>query len=260
MNLINAVRYFIQDGKFVAPRYLFAGRRLLNDQNFLYGRQCNENEGFKQPGRAEIINFLISQCGNDASYLEIGVRNPDDNFNKINASRKYSVDPGAEFEDNPVDFRMTSDDFFSLLECDSNDTIPRLFDVVFIDGLHTAEQVDRDISNAYKYVTDHGFIVVHDCNPPTVHHAREDYSFRLTPANWNWNGTSWKGFMKWRQRQDVFSCTVDSDWGVGIISKSKSVGLHTTLLNEFYEYSKFDLHRVEMLGLVSFMELKSRIR
>mgnify|MGYP003381534756 CR=1 FL=1 len=35
--------------------------------------------------------------------------------------QKYSVDPGVEFKENPVDFKMTSDDFFQKI---TNGTIP----------------------------------------------------------------------------------------------------------------------------------------
>ena len=48
----------------------------------------------------------------EGCYLEIGVRNPQHNFNHIKANKKYSVDPGVEFKSNPVDFKITSDVFF----------------------------------------------------------------------------------------------------------------------------------------------------
>ena len=59
------------------------------------------------------------------------------NFNKIKATKKYSVDPGIEFKENPVDFKMTSDVFLKLStnQVLSNDIE---FDVIFIDGLHLA--------------------------------------------------------------------------------------------------------------------------
>ena len=37
------------------------------------------------PSRTEIINFLLSIKQNETSYLEIGVRNPEHNFNHIKA-------------------------------------------------------------------------------------------------------------------------------------------------------------------------------
>ena len=69
----------------------------------------------KNPKRFEIINFLLEQFKRETTYLEIGVRNPNHNFNKINADSKHSVDPGVEFKSNPVDFQLTSDAFFEAL-------------------------------------------------------------------------------------------------------------------------------------------------
>src|SRR5690606_27460848 len=103
-------------------------------------------------------------------YLEIGVRNPQANFDKIRASEKYGVDPGIEFEDNPVNFKMTSDAFFAQLSAGECLSPEIRFDVIFIDGLHTADQVERDIRNSLRYLADTGFVVAHDCNPPTEYH------------------------------------------------------------------------------------------
>jgi hypothetical protein len=50
---------------------------------------------------------------------------------------------------------------------------------------------------------------------------------------------------------------VDTDWGVGIISKSKKIGNHTTLVNEFYEFSVLNKERKAFLNLISFEELKN---
>ena len=45
--------------------------------------------------RTDIINFLIEQHGLK-TYLEIGLDNPDANFNKVNCRFKHSVDPFYE--------------------------------------------------------------------------------------------------------------------------------------------------------------------
>ena len=56
------------------------------------------------------------------------------------------------------------------------------FDLIFIDGLHLANQVQKDIENSLKFIKDEGFIVLHDCNPPSEYHQREDYSYVNSPA------------------------------------------------------------------------------
>jgi hypothetical protein len=191
--------------------------------------------------------------------LEIGVRNPEDNFLKISADQKFSVDPGHEVQENKADFPCTSDVFFQKLKSGDWKGVPDQFDVIFIDGLHTAEQVDQDISNSLKVLAEDGFIVVHDCNPPTEWHAREEFRFGRSPAGKYWNGTTWKAFLKWRKNKDVYSSCVDTDWGVGIISKKIPLGEATSLTNEFFEYKVFDAHRREFLNLISMEEFTQLI-
>jgi hypothetical protein len=232
------------------------GGRFLTDPYHLESKKLNDLEMSKRPFRYDVINFLLTTLNRECTYLEIGVRNPADNFNRILATTKYSVDPGLEFKENPVDFVLTSDEFFDQLRAGKVLQTDVRFDVIFIDGLHTAEQVDRDIKNALEFIKEDGFIVLHDCNPPTESHAREEHKYEISPAMQNWNGTTWKGFMKWRSDANVHSCTIDTDWGVGLISKSKQIGFHTTLVNEFYEFSVLNTSRKEFLNLISFDELK----
>jgi len=235
------------------------GGRFINDEFIIQGKKLNAYELQKKPLRHDIINFLLSSLKRDTIYLEIGVRNPDDNYNRIIATQKISVDPGLEFRDNPVDFKVTSDVFFNGLIQGEFLTPNIKFDLVFIDGLHLAEQVDRDIENALKYIKEDGFIVLHDCNPPTEFHARESHHFEISPAGQNWNGTTWKAFLNVRYRKDIFSCCIDTDWGVGIISKNINLGTIPETLNPFYEYSILNNHRVELLNLIDFEVLQAKL-
>ncbi|WP_295677876.1 class I SAM-dependent methyltransferase, partial [uncultured Empedobacter sp.] len=206
--------------------------------------------------RTDIINFILSQFDQPTTYLEIGVRRREDNFNLINSDIKYSVDPGFEDELNDVDFKVTSDIFFDGL--DNNTFLDKniRFDVIFIDGLHLAEQVEKDIYNSLRYLKDDGFIIMHDCNPPTEFHASENYDFKLSPSKGFWNGTTWKSFFKNRLRNDISSCCIDTDWGVGIISKTKKMGEPTNVYNPFFEYKIFEKFRKESLNLISFEDFK----
>ena len=240
--------------------YHNCGKRIVNDPYHKEVKKLNEAEINKTPSRTEVINFLLDSIDRETNYLEIGVRNPADNYDHILSKIKYSVDPGIEFTENPVDFKMTSDEFFKklregvVLEKDIK------FDVIFIDGLHLAEQVDRDIKNALEFIKDDGFIVLHDCNPPSEWHAREEHNYRLSPAGNNWNGTTWKAFVKWRQNPEVFSCCIDTDWGIGVLSKTNDIGRNYNGYNEFYEYSSFKEHRVSQLNLLSFSDFKDKIK
>ena len=240
-------------------KYYKTGKKLLNDPIYLEGQKKSKIEFEKKVKRSEIINFILNKINRETNYLEIGVRNPEDNYSKIKSTNKYSVDPGIEFDKNPVDFKMTSDDFFSYLDQDKVLSKDIRFDVVFIDGLHLAEQVDRDIINSLRYLKEDGFIVLHDCNPPTEWHSRENYYYRMTPAVSQWNGTTWKAFLKWRYDSSVESCCIDTDWGVGVISKKYPIGRKLHSHNLFFEFKTLDNNREEQLNLMSFDSFKKII-
>ncbi len=241
MNKLESIKKCYQKGK---EFYTNSFHKKVNDLTI--------NEDEKRPLRYDIINYLLYHLNRETSYLEIGVRNPEDNFNKINATKKYSVDPGIEYASNPVDFPVTSDAFFSGVREGNFLSPDQKFDVIFIDGLHLAEQVDRDIENAIEFIKEDGFIVLHDCNPPTEWHAREAFTYELSPARGAWNGTTWKAFFKARQREELFSCCVDTDWGVGILSKRKISCELPKHKNPFYEFSVFESNRMDALNLMSF--------
>jgi len=148
---------------------------------------------------------------------------------------------------------MTSDLFFEELRQGLILDKDVKFDVIFIDGLHLADQVDKDIINALDFIKDDGFIVLHDCNPPTEWHARETFNYHFSPAGGYWNGTTWKAFMKWRFNADIHSCCIDSDSGVGILSKNQLIGNSIVSKNLFFELAN---NRKEHLNLISFVDLK----
>ncbi|WP_026935500.1 class I SAM-dependent methyltransferase [Christiangramia echinicola] len=235
------------------------GRRVQNDSYHILGDKLNYVELSKTPLRSQIINFLLELMGKDAKYLEIGVRFPEQNFDKISSSNKYGVDPGLENKSNPVDFKLTSDEFFKRLREGKILDRSIKFDVIFIDGLHLADQVDRDIRNALDFLNDNGFILVHDCNPPSVFHTNEIQEYKLSPAKGFWNGTTWKAFFKYRQQNDLYSCCIDTDWGIGIISKKNKIGEPTGVKNPFFEYKILEKNRKESLNLISFEEFKKRL-
>jgi len=235
------------------------GYNFFTNPTYIKSRKLYRIEKNKTTTRTEIINFTLSQLDRETNYLEIGVRNPNHNFIHIKSDHKYSVDPGVEFIENPVDFKMESDQFFK--ELDNNKILQDIkFDIIFIDGLHLAEQVDRDIINALKYIKDDGFIFLHDCNPPTEWHARENYGYEHTPAADQWNGTTWKAFLKWRFNPSLKSCCVDSDWGVGVLSKKHAIGNSVKPSNLFFEYHELDRNRKQYLNLINFEQFKSKFK
>ena len=234
--------------------------RKSDDAEFIEAAKLTSTEIQKKYSRTNVINTILSYKGNKTNYLEIGVRNLDDNFNLINAETKYCVDPGIETQLNNADFKLDSDEFFKKLSSGEILSSDYKFDVIFIDGLHLASQVERDIDNALNFLKEDGFIILHDCNPPTEWHARENFEFKNSPADLCWNGTVWKAFLKKRFDDSLKCCCIDTDWGVGIISKNLNIGSSIKINNPFFEYKEFEKKRNYYLNLISFEEFETILK
>lgn len=207
--------------------------------------------------RWDIINKIIQENG-FTEYLEIGVRNPEDCFNRIICENKDGVDPGFEAEENLVNYPYTSDEFFLKLESGNLDKKPNFkWDVVFVDGLHLSFQVIKDVRNSLNHLNSGGYIILHDCNPAEIFHAREDYKVNGEP--FLWNGTVWKAIYNLRTDQGLDVCTVNTDYGCGIIRRSDNSypkRPRIDLDNEFYEYNIMARDRRKNLGLIQVSELE----
>lgn len=191
--------------------------------------------------RTKVINELIERY-NLKKYLEIGVRDSRENFDLINIKNKIGVDPEPI---TPVKYKITSDEFFNI----NND----FFDTIFIDGLHTEEQSYVDVLNSIKVLTSEGFIVMHDCNPPTKYHARSYKEYLNTRGEWN--GTTYKAFIRLRKElKDWNFFTVDCDFGCGILTKNKIKINNTIDLEREIDWDFFNDNRKELLNLISFEE------
>ena len=125
--------------------------------------------------------------------------------------------------------------------------------VVFLQPTAPLRRQD-DIDNALKFIKEDGFIILHDVNPPTEWHARESYRFSNSPAGGSWNGTTWKSFLNKRFDKNLKSCCIDTDWGIGIISKNHNIGDSIERQNYFFEYKELDRNRKKYLNLMSFHE------
>jgi hypothetical protein len=197
--------------------------------------------------RYEIINRVIESKGY-TDYLEIGVRDGEC-FREICCKNKTGVDPNPTSSD--TTHIMTSDDFFSSISEDTK------FDVIFIDGLHLDFQVDLDVENSLKHLKEGGTILLHDCNPPTPFHAAVQPVYEA-PANGEWNGTVYLSLIKLRlYNNNVKLRTVNSDWGVGILTKELSESINV-FPNDAMSWDFFDSNRNEVLDLITpenFLEL-----
>jgi len=70
------------------------GRHIVNDPFYKSAFENTKLELIKTPKRTEVINFLLSRFNRETCYLEIGVRNPADNYNHIKAGTKIQCGPG----------------------------------------------------------------------------------------------------------------------------------------------------------------------
>lgn len=187
--------------------------------------------------RTEIIQTLIDKI-KATSYLEIGIDNAV-NFQKIICAKKVSVDPNT---DTMAMHYLTSDDFFK------NNTDK--FDVIFIDGLHHADQVYKDILNSLKILNEGGFIICHDMNPLEESHQIIPFVSGI------WNGDCWKAFAQLRaERNDLKMHVVDTDHGCGIISKGAQIPLEINIATIDYKF--FDMNRKKILNLINVEEFKN---
>jgi hypothetical protein len=170
-------------------------------ENFKGKLNYNFTENFY---RWDLIEYLIKK-NNYKNYLEIGC-DKNQLFSKVNIDNKIGVDPVSG-----GNVRKTSDDFFK--ENKSS------FDIVFIDGLHTYEQVKRDILNSVNFLLDEGIILVHDCMPDSLgKQAVPRYKMQ-------WNGNVWKAIVDLRQQENLEIYTCEIDQGIGVISKKKNTSI-----------------------------------
>jgi hypothetical protein len=186
--------------------------------------------------RWDLIEYLIKK-NNYTNYLEIGC---DQNqlFSKVIIDNKIGVDPVSG-----GNIRKTSDEFFK----ENNDK----FDIVFIDGLHTYEQVKKDILNSVNCLNENGIILVHDCMPDSLgKQAVPRYKMQ-------WNGDVWKAIVDLRQKEDLDIYTCEMDQGIGIISKKKNSSqlslnkpIHKIKFKDYFDNYK------EYMRVISLAELK----
>lgn len=114
--------------------------------------------------RSEVLQPLID-LSKRKRYLEIGVEGGI-TFQAICAEKKVAVDPIFRFDlpserfTREIEYHeITSDDYFGII------TKHELFDVIYIDGLHTFEQTLRDLLNSIEHLDEGGVIVVDDVLP-----------------------------------------------------------------------------------------------
>lgn len=177
----------------------------------------------------EVLNYIV-QARNFKRYLEIGTQ-WGHNFTDIKIPFKLGVDPDPKAE---ADFHQTSTEFFA-----SN---VRLFDLIFIDGLHHAYQVRNDFIDAMSFLSEKGVVVLHDTSP-----AREEWT-HVPRDSKQWTGDTYK-FICDLQADFV---TLDFDYGITVVKKGDYVLNHNPV-----KWETFNIYRKDILNIVSEEEFKA---
>ena len=139
------------------------------------------------------------------SYCEIGLGDGK-NFMAINCEKKDGVDPVVPKGLESQVTGGTSDGFFELIATN--------YDLIFLDGLHHADQLAKDVVNAWKYLNAGGMILIHDIKP-------HNEVMQLVPRqSKQWTGDVWRvwsGLKKTKLNLEY----IEEEYGIGVIKKSR---------------------------------------
>jgi hypothetical protein len=145
---------------------------------------------------ARRINRLAVALG-ARTYLEVGVSGGS-TFSQVVVPTRTGVDPKFLFDKSEVVdahttlFEGTSDDYFRQLPATD------VFDLVFLDGLHTFDQTYRDLCNVLCHVHDRSVILIDDTLPSDVYSSIPDagkavkYRARFGDNSKAWHGDTYK--------------------------------------------------------------------
>ncbi len=223
--------------------------RFINSQKvlkfFFYYHKFFNNKGLKDIGfdfstkknRKFIVQDIID-TNKYNSYLEIGCFD-DELFDFIKINNKIGVDPVTGGT-----VRLTSDQFFSKNK--------EYFDCIFIDGLHTYNQVKKDIQNSLKFLNNNGVILLHDCLP-------NNFYEQATPrCQFTWNGDVWKAIVECRTNKDLDVYTCYADFGIGVIFKRSNRNLLEYQCSDFSKIKFKDYYKnpYYLMNIIEYDKLK----
>lgn len=157
--------------------------------------------------KTQVIQSLIDQNG-FKSYLEIGLGDGV-NFRNVQCSKKLGCDPAFKSDD--LIFGVTSDNFF--LTINEFEFSPK-YDLIFIDGLHHATQLAKDVINAWKCLNQGGMILIHDIKP-------HDEAMQIVPRqSKQWTGDVWRVWSALKNTKLNLEY-IEETYGIGMIKKSR---------------------------------------
>lgn len=218
---------------------LFTKGTLILKDSLDYRKILNQNEyislDFDNKSRLDIINLAITK-NKAKKYLEIGC-DYNETFDFVKVESKVGVDPNRG-----GNVRLSSDMFFS--------NNHEYFDVIFIDGCHTYQQIRKDILNSLKCLNQNGIIIIHDMLP-----IAEKQVLPYHPDIWypGWLGSAYKIAFELSEINDFIFKIVKADMGCGIIMKYNHKDVLIPNLDVDW---KFFVDNYQKLPLISYSEYK----
>lgn len=185
-----------------------------------------------RPNRIALVNLLLHDRVR-GEYLEIGCDN-DALFDSVIASHKTGVDPNRG-----GNVRLESDAFFRQNS--------KTFDVIWVDGLHTYDQIRRDVVNSIASLSKGGWVGIHDLLP---RNWIEAYSPRLFPEG-AWSGDVWKVAFELAATPGIDFRILHIDRGVGVFrvtdQSASLVDLRSTLTDKHFDYLVANINRLPVI-------------
>jgi len=239
------------------------------------GHAAPEAEDGDQPTRSVTRPSVLRRLVNlyDAPrYLEVGVAHGH-TFDRVPASRKVAVDPqfrfdhvAAQAEHEGTEYHQVPSDTYFAEIVDPDEQ----FDVIYLDGLHVADQTLRDLQNALLHLQPRGVIVIDDTRPPSHLAAIPDLDdFRAARRRLGSSANAWMG--------DVFKvvwfvasfmpgldyATIENNHGQTVLwRRTATTTVRPTLTSAQVAALTFDdllLHE-EVLRLARFGDIRKAVR
>jgi len=166
--------------------------------------------------RTDIINGLIRDRGY-TSYLEIGI-GTGENFKSIECKLKDGVDPFALLGSKPNNLIEIEKNGFLYIESSDDFFIKNNFhyDLIFIDGLHHSDQVERDILNSWNCLKKGGIILIHNIRP------FNELTQRVPRESEAWMGDVWRAWYGLKTTYPKLNTYfLEERAGIGAIEKSR---------------------------------------
>lgn len=194
---------------------------------------------------------VIAEARAVQRYLEIGSGGAEPSYHQIKCPVKHRIDVRnmGSSHSNAVGRAQSSDDFFAGLAHESAQS--PLYDLIFVDGLHHAEQVKRDICDALHWCAVGGTVVVHDCWPNRQEHtAREPHPVA-------WLGDVWKGVVQIAEENPELDFrTWPGDHGVCVMRRgAEGSPLQPYREKDYYTWEFYLQYRYQLLREVDWQGL-----